>query len=159
MEKSHSNHPRTAWCVVNMFHSNRMSPLIRTNDTTFYSISYCNFQELYSQKSYTYSVISVKMKRLPGNTKDWLFIRSRPIRVRFLRSWADCIYSVFIWLQFIYLLQIDTCSMHLSSIHKWCIRINLIQSHVAYLASLMMMIAFIIIIYLLLLFILFSTVV
>ena len=36
MEKSHSGCPRTAWCVVNMFHKNGMSPLIRTNGTIFY---------------------------------------------------------------------------------------------------------------------------
>jgi len=33
MEISHFNHPRTAWCVVNMFHKNGMSQLIRTNGT------------------------------------------------------------------------------------------------------------------------------
>jgi len=37
---------------------------------------------------YVYSVISVKRQRLQGNTKNRLFQRSWPIRVRFLNPWA-----------------------------------------------------------------------
>ena len=43
MEKSHSGCPRTAWCVVNMFHKNGMSSMIKTNGTIFYSVLYGNF--------------------------------------------------------------------------------------------------------------------
>jgi len=71
MEKSHSGCPRTAWCVVNMFHKNGMSPLIITNGTTWicYSILYRNSPALYIRLKYMYSVISVKLDWLPGNTK------------------------------------------------------------------------------------------
>ena len=71
MKKSHSCWPRTAWCVVNVFHKNGMRPLIIANRTKCYSISYCNSPRLYMRLKYMYSVISVKLDWLPGNSKKW----------------------------------------------------------------------------------------
>jgi len=88
MEKSHSIHPRTAWCVVNMFHKNGMIPFIRTNCATFYLIIDCNFQALYSSLKYMYSVVSVLLDLLPGNTKKQGIYKFVVIGVRFLHSWA-----------------------------------------------------------------------
>jgi len=70
MKKSHSGCPRTAWCVVNMCHKNGMSGSIRTHGTIFNSILYCNFQDLHSRLKCMYSVISVIVDSLPGNTKN-----------------------------------------------------------------------------------------
>jgi len=71
MEKSHSCWPRTIWCVVNMFHKNGMRPLIIANGTKLYSILHCNSPELYIRLKHPYSVISVKLDWLPGNSKKW----------------------------------------------------------------------------------------
>ena len=71
MERSHSCWPRTVWCVVNMFHKNRMRSLIIANGTKCYSILYCNSPWLYIRLKYTYSVISVKLNWLPRNSKKW----------------------------------------------------------------------------------------
>ena len=71
IEQSHSCWPRTVWCVVNMFHKNGMRPLIIASSTNFYSIWYCNSPRLYIRLKYTYSVISVKLDWLPGNSKKW----------------------------------------------------------------------------------------
>jgi len=70
MEKSHSCWPRTAWCVVNMFHKNGMRPLIIANNTICYSILYCNSPTPHIRLKYMYSVISVKLDWLPGNSKS-----------------------------------------------------------------------------------------
>jgi len=71
MEKSHSCWPRMVWCVVNMFRKNGMRPLIIANGTICYSIVYCNSPALYTRLKFTYSVISVKLHWLPGNSKKW----------------------------------------------------------------------------------------
>jgi len=67
----HSCWPRTVWCVANMFHKNGMRPLIIANRTKCYSILYCKSQWPYIRLKYTYSVISVKLNWLPGNSKKW----------------------------------------------------------------------------------------
>jgi len=89
MEKSHSCWPRTAWCVVNMFHKNGMRPLIITNGTICYSTLYCNSPWLYNRQKYVYSVISVKLDWLPGNSKKWTIDMFVAFGVRFFHSWAD----------------------------------------------------------------------
>ena len=71
MEKSHSGCPWTAWCVVNIFHKNGMRPLIISNGTICYSISYRNSPPLYIRIKYVYSVISVKLNWLSGKIKKW----------------------------------------------------------------------------------------
>ena len=43
IERSHSGCPRTARCVVNMFHKNGMSSMTKNNGTIFYSVLYGNF--------------------------------------------------------------------------------------------------------------------
>jgi len=45
----------------NVFHKNRMRPLIIAKGTRCYSILYCNSPRLYIRLKYTYSVISVKL--------------------------------------------------------------------------------------------------
>ena len=69
MEKSHSCWPRTVWCVVNMFHKNRMRSLIIATGRKCYSILYCNLPWLYIRLKCMYSVISVIVDSLPGNSK------------------------------------------------------------------------------------------
>jgi len=71
MQKSHSDCPRTAWCVVNMFHKNGMGPLIMANGTIWCSILHCNSPWPYIRIKYMYSVISVKLDWLPGNSTKW----------------------------------------------------------------------------------------
>ena len=89
MEKSHSGCSRTVWCVVNIFHKNGMSPLIITNGTICYSILYSNSTQLYIRPIYMYSVISVIVDWLPGNTKKWTMDKFVAFGVRFFHSWAD----------------------------------------------------------------------
>jgi len=86
--KSHSGSPRTAWSVVNMFPKNGMGLLIRTNGTIFYSILNCNLRALHSRLKYVYSVISVIVDWLPGNTKNWAIDKFVAIGVRFFHSWT-----------------------------------------------------------------------
>jgi len=66
----HSGCPWTAWIVVNICHNlkNRKSPLISSNGTIFYSVLYCNLWALHSRLKHVYSVISVIVDSLPGNT-------------------------------------------------------------------------------------------
>jgi len=90
MEKSHSCWPRTIWCVVNMFHRNEMRPLIIANGTKCYSILYCNSPWLYIRLKYTYSVTSVKLDWLPGNSKKWTIDLFVAFGVRLVHSWAAC---------------------------------------------------------------------
>jgi len=89
MEKSHCCWPRTAWCVVNMFHKNGMRPLIITNGTVCYSTLYCNSPTLYNRLKYVYSVISVKLDWLPGSSKKWTIDLFVAFGVRFFHFWAD----------------------------------------------------------------------
>ena len=48
-----------------------MRPSIISNGTIFYSLLYCNSLRLYIRLKYMYSVISVKLDWLPGNSKKW----------------------------------------------------------------------------------------
>jgi len=89
MEKSHSCWPQTVWCVVDMFHKNGMRPLIIANGTKCYSISYCNSPWLYTRLKYTYSVLSVQIDSLPGNSKKWGIDLFVAFGVRLVHSWAD----------------------------------------------------------------------
>jgi len=63
--------------------------MIKTSGTMFCSLLYSNSRWGHSRLKYLYPVISVKIKRLPGNTKTRLFTRSWAARVRFLASWAE----------------------------------------------------------------------
>jgi len=89
MEKSHSCWPRTVWYAVNMFHKNGMRPLIISNGTKCYSILYCNSTRLYIRLKYTYSVISVELNWLPGNSKKWTIDQFVAFEVRLVPSWAE----------------------------------------------------------------------
>jgi len=88
MEKSHSCWPRTVWCEVNMFYKNGMRPLMIPNGTKCYSILYCNSQWLYIRLKYMYSVISVIVDSLPGNTKKQGIDKFVAFGVRLVHSWA-----------------------------------------------------------------------
>jgi len=54
----------------------------------FYLLLYLNSQRGHCRLKYLCPVISVNMKRLPGNTKNQLLTRSWTGRVRFLASWV-----------------------------------------------------------------------
>jgi len=66
-----------------------MRPLIMRNGTICYSILYCNSPGLYIRLKQMYSVISVKLDWLPGNTKKWTIEQFVAFGVRFFHSWAD----------------------------------------------------------------------
>ena len=53
-----------------------------------YSILYCNSQSLYIRLKFTYSVISVIVDSLPGNTKKQSIDKFVAFGVRFVHSWA-----------------------------------------------------------------------
>ena len=93
MEKSHSGCPRTDGCVVDMSHKNGMSPLIRTDCTIFYSFLYCNLGHLRRKydvrRIFVYSIISVKLDCLFGDTKKWTIDKFVAVGVRFFHSWAE----------------------------------------------------------------------
>jgi len=114
MEKSHSACSRTVWCVVNMFHKNGTSSLTRTNGPIFYSILCGNLRELYLRLKYMYSVISVLVDSLPGNTKNRGIDPFVAFGVRFSHSWADtvCVTHVLhcVLMQCIVVLQRMYCS-------------------------------------------------
>ena len=81
-----------------MCFTNGIGPIIRTNGTIFYSILYLNSTRVYIILIYVYSVISVNDKRLPGNTKKWILVRSWLIRVRLVHSWAVALHASNNWL-------------------------------------------------------------
>jgi len=94
MEKSHSCWPRTVWRVVNMFHKNGMRPLIIANGIKCYSILYCNSKSLNIRLKYTYSVISVIVDSLPGNTKKQGIDKFVAFGVRLVHSWAVSLVTI-----------------------------------------------------------------
>jgi len=67
-----------------------MGSIIRSTRTVFYSLSYLNSRQGCNGLKYLCPVISVKMERLPGNTRNQLFTRSWTARVRLVHSWAGC---------------------------------------------------------------------
>ena len=68
-----------------MFHKNKMGSIIRSTGTIFYSLSYSNSRTHFYRLKYMYSVISVIVDSLPGNTKNW----ESTARVRLVHSWAE----------------------------------------------------------------------
>jgi len=65
-----------------MFHKNKMGSRIRPNGTVFYSLLYLNSRQGFDGLKYMYSVISVIVDSLPGNTKNRESTRSWTARVR-----------------------------------------------------------------------------
>ena len=53
-----------------MFHKNRLGSIIRFTGTVFYSLLYSNSRHGFNGLKYLYSVISVIVNSLPGNTKN-----------------------------------------------------------------------------------------
>jgi len=97
MEKLHSCWPRTAWCVLNMFHKNGMRPLIIPYGTICYIILYGNSPILYIKLKYMYSVISAKLHWLPGSSKKWTIDQFVAFGVRFFYPWAGSHRTVDFW--------------------------------------------------------------
>ena len=67
----------------------RERPLIFPNRTKRYSILYCNSQSLHNRLKSMYSVISVIVDSLPGNTKKQGTDKFVAFAVRLVHSWAD----------------------------------------------------------------------
>ena len=84
-------------CAEKMFHKNGMRPLIIANGTKCYSILYCNSQSLHIRLKYTYSVISVIVDSLPGNTKKQGIDKFVVFGVRLVHSWADDMHTETFW--------------------------------------------------------------
>jgi len=66
-----------------------MGSIIRSTGTVFYSLLYVNSRQGFDGLKYVYSVISVIVDSLPGNTKNWESTRSWTARVRLFHPWAD----------------------------------------------------------------------
>jgi len=58
--------------------------MIRAGGTMFYSLSYINSRRGGNTPEYLYPVISIKMERLPGNTKYRLFVDGQSAMSRIL---------------------------------------------------------------------------
>ena len=73
--------------------------LIIANGTKCYSILWCNSPRLYIRLKYTFSLISVKLDRLPGNSKKWTLDLFVAFGVRLVHSWAVythiCLYQLY----------------------------------------------------------------
>ena len=80
-----------------MFHRNGMSPLIIANGTKRYSILDCNSPWIYIRLKDTYSVISVQLDWLPGNSKKWTIDLFVAFGVRLVHSWADMFFICVAW--------------------------------------------------------------
>jgi len=68
---------------------NFKEPAHHSQPISWLSIQSHDFLRGHSRLKCLTPVISVKMERLPGNTKNRLCIRSWTARVRFLASWVD----------------------------------------------------------------------
>jgi len=66
----------------------QMGSIIRSTRTVLNSLLYLNSRQGFNGLKHLCPVISVKMERLPGNTKNRLFTRSWTARVRLVHSWA-----------------------------------------------------------------------
>jgi len=95
-----------------MFHTNEIRPITQTNLTMFYGLLYVNSPRGHNRLKHLTPVISVKMERLPGNTKNRLFTRSWTARLRFLHPWAvSTCESMYIYYMciYVYLLHVYLC--------------------------------------------------
>ena len=72
------------------FHKNKKGSIIRSTGTVFYSLLYLNSRRGFNGLQYMYSVISVIVESLPGNTKNRESTRSWTARVRLVHPWGDC---------------------------------------------------------------------
>jgi len=64
-----------------MFHKNKMGSIIRSTGTVFYSLLHFNLRQGFNGLKYVYSVISVIVDSLSGNTKNRESTRSWTARV------------------------------------------------------------------------------
>ena len=69
-----------------------MVSIIRSTGTEFFSLLYLNSRRSFDGLKYMYSVISVIVDSLPGNTKNRESTRSWTARVRLVYSWAGRIH-------------------------------------------------------------------
>jgi len=65
-----------------------MGSITRITCTVFYSLLYVNSRQGFNGLKYVYSVISVIVDSLPGNTKNRESTRSWTARVRLFHPWA-----------------------------------------------------------------------
>jgi len=66
-----------------------MGSIIRSTGTVFYSLLYLNLLKGFDGQKYMYSVISVVVDSLPGNTRNRESTRSWTARVRLVHPWAE----------------------------------------------------------------------
>jgi len=71
-----------------MSHKNKMGSIIRSTFTVFYSHLWLNSRRGFNGLKYMYSVISVIVDSLLGNTKNRKSTRSWTARLRSVHSWA-----------------------------------------------------------------------
>ena len=72
-----------------MIHKNKLGSIIRLTGTEFYSLLYLNSRRAFCKIKYMYSVISVIVDSLPGNTKNQESTRSWTARVQSVHPWAE----------------------------------------------------------------------
>jgi len=72
-----------------MIHKNKLGSIIRLTGTEFYSLLYLNSRRAFCKIKYMYSVISVIVESLPGNTKNQESTRSWTARVQLVHTWAE----------------------------------------------------------------------
>jgi len=86
--------------------------MIRANGTIFCSLLYLDSRLAFRRLKYIYSIISVTVDLLPGNTEIMTIDLFRPTRVRFLHSWAVymwCAYMCHDWFRCDIALCLDAC--------------------------------------------------
>ena len=91
-----------------MFHKNKMGSIIRSTGTVFYSLVYINSRRCFNGLKHVYSVISVIVDSLPGDTKNRKSTRSWTARVRLVYPWAGSWLHLFL---FILMMKRDLLSL------------------------------------------------
>ena len=82
----------------------KICSIIRSTGTVFYSLLYLNARQGFNGLKYVYSVISVIVDSLPGNTKNRESTRSWTVRVRLVHPWEACV----------------SCMVQYTQYHAWC---------------------------------------
>jgi len=99
--------PRPNTCVVKCKYyvsQKKMGSKIRSTGTLFNSLLYLNSRKGFYGLKYMYSVLSVIVDSLPGNTKNRESTRSWTVRVRLVHPWEACV----------------SCMVQYTQYHAWC---------------------------------------